>query len=271
MRDNDDKKYSDDKNIPDQNDELSDINGMTDNYEQDNIDSVEVDSSKKTIKHSMDISRRQQSKSSILFMLQSNSRFMLSTIPLGFIAILVFSILTQTVLLYASNYQNSTYKEQIVKLDDDYTNNMDKVNDKYTEERIRGILTINDIYIYTNSLWEYKFTANDKNILEDKITVDAIGSKLTIVFTEKRKVNPLPKSLINIGSVTRGDTEDSIDRHISISDSRATKKLTTNDDSNVLEYVVTGVKSGDKINIEVSDQLGAKINNPFSRIAVTIK
>lgn len=270
MRDNDDKKYSDD-NIPDQDNELSDINGMTDIEGQDNIDTIPEDSNKKAIKHSLDVSRRQQSKSSILFMLQSNSRFMLSTIPLAFIAILIFSILTQTVLLYASNYQNSTYKEQIIKLDDDYTNNMNKVNDKYTEERIRGILTINDIYIYTNSLWEYTFTANGRNILEDNITVDAVASKLTIVFTEKRKANPLPKSLINIGSVTRGDTEDSIDRHISISDSRATKKLTTNEDSNVLEYVVTGVKSGDKINIEVSDQLGAKINNPFSRITVTIK
>lgn len=186
---------------------------------------------------------------------------------LAFILILGLSVATQATRVSFTEERTEDYIQRTITIRDDLENNMDYVNDVYTEEKIRELLSMNDIYVYTNSLWDYTFEVNNFPVATDEITVEPDeNGKIIIRLIEEKQQNPLPESIVNIGSVTRGDAGDSLDRHISVSSGDLQREIITEEYRTVFEYVWEDFDSGESVVFEISDQLCAKINNPFNYI-----
>lgn len=98
----------------------------------------------------------------------------------------------------------------------DMDHNMKSVNDDYTEEKLRYMLSINDLYVFTNSLWEYSLTVNGTEITSDEIFVSPESGKIEIVLSETLNPVPIPVNIILYGSLTRGDKSDSPFNHINV-------------------------------------------------------
>lgn len=271
------------KHKPNSNDNIQEISKSIDEAELIDIAMSETpqneseDDTEKSDKKKGDSEKAEQSKESLSLLLKSNARLIFSTVPIAFIIALMFSLLTQTGLLHYSNSQLNGYQSQLVQLEDNYQNNMSLVNDKYTEEKIQKMLTANDIYIYTNSLWSYSLSANNEPFGDSmestipEISVPALSGKVTIILTETQEANPLPASIINIGRVTQGSDEDSLEKHILVEGYNESRIITTEGNTTNIEFNIENVESGDKIPIVISDQLAEKLNTPFTTITVTVE
>lgn len=194
--------------------------------------------------------------------------------PLIFTVLLIIAIIIQLTLLSNTTIRKNQHLKETDKINEDLAYRMEEVNDEYVTKKIKRILNQNDLYVYTNSLWKYNITANDIALDDMEINVKAKDSSVVILLTEKKLENPLPDEIINIGSVTRGDKQDKIQRHISVGtgekENTITPDATQNETENIYKFTVKNVKAGDKVIVEISDQLGAKLNTPFNRIIVNV-
>lgn len=219
----------------------------------------------------------ERSRAVILDELNRNLRRFMLLLPLVIIAMLVAAIIIQLTVLSAAGIQTRQYIDEADKLTADLNDRFDEVNDRYVAERVTALLGQNDLYVYTNSLWDYELTVNGVSVDDMEITVKASGGKVVVVLDEVRKDNPLPDAIVNVGSVTRGDAQDKMEMHIGVKSgaesgagSGVVPVVTQDGLKKTYTFEVGGVSKGDRVVITISDQLGAKIGIPFNEVEVLV-
>ncbi len=219
--------------------------------------------------------KRERDKAILLESIISRIKTVIKMLPLIFIGLLFAAIIIQLTVIASTNAEKTKYLQQTDTLERDMATRMDEVNDGYVLVRLSKILTQNDLYMYANSFWEYSLTVNGVPVDDEVVDVEAEGQAVEIVLTEKRTENPLPDSIIMVGSVTRGDKTDKIERHILVTSSGTNIMPVVSEKhegviTKTYTYGISGAASGDKILMTLSDQLVAKVNMPFTEIEINV-
>jgi len=225
-----------------------------------------------------ELQRMQQDRSRAVVMekLEGGFQIGLTVLPLIFIGVLIIAIIAQLALIGTARYQETQLLEEAKDLRYDLEHRIDEVNAEFVTDRVKKILKQSDLYLYTNSLWTYELSANGQVIKDSEITVKDDGGLVKIVLKEYSKDNPLPKDIIDIGMVTRGDKQDKIERHINVYSGQTTSstevlpKLIGEGHEKEYTFEVKDLKKGDSFILVISDQLGERIKMPFNEITVTI-
>lgn len=239
--------------------------------------SVETRQKSKSILSKEDSLRRSKSgkksfiKDRLMKVIRGNARLIIALIPITFVVLMIIAILSQTIVIYSTNAQKLDYEKRTSELKLDLTTRIDSVNALYTEERVKNILTQDDLYVFTNTFWTYELLVNDVAVKEDAVTLPASSGTVSITLRETRKASELPDTIIAIGSVTRGDKGDTLSSHIKLVGDTTQGTLKSEGFTTSYQFVKQNLKAGDKITIELSDQLGSKLNMPFAQITVTLK
>jgi len=239
-------------------------------YQRSKLQSLREDSDAPTIKHGRKSKRDSVSREILFQLLLITLRFVVFILPAIFILFLAIGIPAQKVLTGSATEQALLYQQREEQIYFDLENNMDDVNDIYTEERLRFLLTTNDIYVYTNSLWDYSLTVNGTKVDNDEISIASDNVDIKIILTESFTPKPLPDSILRYGSLARGDSNDSPLRHISVKNIAFETEV--NSSENITNYILSIKKDdlpeSEQFIIEISDQLSAKLNIPFEFITV---
>lgn len=217
-------------------------------------------------------SRGERTKTLLRERLLMRKKLLFTLVPLFFIAILVISVTVQIAILAGIESQKSKYIEEADSIHLNMQTRMDEVNDEYVTDKILKILSQNDLYVYTNSLWKYTLTVNGAPVDDMQIKADPDVSPMVIILTEKGEDNPLPAKVRNVGTVTRGDKQDDMTRHISVKagGSEISPNVSVEGLESVYEFTLDNISEGESVVITLSDQLGAKLGIPFNEIAVDI-
>jgi len=227
--------------------------------------------------HGKDSQRRSKTgkkelvKDRIMKAISGNARLIIAFVPITFIILLVIAILSQTIVIYTTNLQKSDFEKKTAEININLTTKIQEVNDKYTDERLKKLLTQDDLYVYTNAFWSYELTVNETLVKSDLVELPSSTSTVTITLREVKKPSNLPDSVISIGSVTRGDKGDTISSHIKLINDTTQGILLSKDGITTYQFVKQNLKSGNKIIIELSDQLGSKLKMPYTQINVELK
>ena len=81
----------------------------------------------------------------------------------------------------------------------------------------------------------------------------------------------LPKQIIEMGRVTRGDTTDNLSNHISLSDKNCTTNTISQGLTTTYTIEKTDAKTKDTFSVILSDQLSEKLKLSDNKIEVTVK
>ncbi len=210
-------------------------------------------------------------KDHLLTIITINKRLIIAIIPIFIVIIMVVAILSQSALILTTKVQKANFEQKLNETILDMTSRFSQVNAKFIDERVRKILSQNDLYVYTNSFWKYELVANGTVVKNDKISIKALNGKVIIELLETHKPSELPDSIISTGSVTRGDEGDNLLNHIKIFQNNTKGDVIKKTNTTIVQFNKTSLKSGDKIIVEISDQLGSKLNLPYSQITIDIK
>src|ERR1035437_3612322 len=92
--------------------------------------------------------------------IRSSTRMLIIfTMPL-FMAFICVIIVLQAFRYNDNVSQKNIYTQKIKALNNDLKNNMDKLNNKFTEDNLEKIFSINDLYTYANRFWVYELLIN---------------------------------------------------------------------------------------------------------------
>jgi hypothetical protein len=171
---------------------------------------------------------------------------------------------------YRTARLTDNYTARAAVVEDDLKNNLAAVNDKFAVERLQTFFEKGDIYVFSYDLWNYEMLVNDVPVAPSTtaLTINA-ADKISIRETLKQTV--LPAEFVSVGSLTRGDTNDSLRNHFSLSGKDY--KLTENKEGNITSFSVDDIalNSGDIFYIQFSVQLQQRLGFETDKITVTVK
>lgn len=207
-------------------------------------------------------------KARMLESIRSRSRLIMAALSGTFIVVLLVSIAMQLIHQQTATIQTNRYLSHAQELRDDLNLRLDTVNDEYVTARLTKILSQADLYVYTNTFWSYSLTINGIPVSGSSVIIKKSSVAASVVLTETRRESPLPDAIINIGSATRGDRDDSIANHIKVAGAAATMDQTKEGLTSSYTFTISSMKPGEPFTIELSDQLGAKLCMPYTAIQV---
>ena len=190
----------------------------------------------------------------------------------GLVIILVLSAFIVLVNYKSTSLSRQTKEtnEKVLSLENDLKNNMDEANETYMADRLKKAFTKNDLYLIACQLWDYKLYVNETLVSSDTLSIPAVDGKLTVYLKETQSTSVLPKQIINLGRVTRGDANDKLSNHISISGTND-ESTKTEGMSTIYTMLKSNLNKNDTFKIKISDQLAEKLNVNFNEIKVISK
>jgi len=197
-----------------------------------------------------------------------NIKVILMMLPIVLVLILLGITKVQDLTASRIEIEKAGYLLSIESLIDDMENNLPEVNERYITAKINKILTEKEILAYTSLYWNYSLEANNIPITEDSMTIEPVNSRIEIILTENKKFNPLPDSVMKIGSLSMGDDLDDLEKHIVFTDYEYEKIRIDQEDKTQIKYVFENVEKGQEINFIISFQLGSRIDNIFEYIKI---
>jgi archaellum component FlaF (FlaF/FlaG flagellin family) len=181
-------------------------------------------------------------------------------------AVLFVSIKTY----FVTSQQTEDYYARADKIQNDISNNLAVMNDKFAVDRLNLFFTKDEVYSFSYSLWKYELLINGTPV--EKTTANlTLNPGDTISLRESLVETLLPKDFVNIGNLTRGDANDSIKNHFSLY--TQTYQLVEKSEGFVTTYTAENLelKSGTTFNMLFSVQLQERLQFEKDVIVVTVK
>lgn len=222
------------------------------------------------IYNSKSVRKKDFLKERFLKKIEENTKLIIVLIPVFIITILLLGLVSQTIVISSVKNQMIKLESNIKEVRIDKTTRFTEVNDKYCAERIKKVLLENDLYVYSNSFWKYELFINGKSVKSDIVYVDKSEKFLKVELREIRKESSLPFSIINMGSVSRGDVGDSLESHIKIVNGEINSKVIRNELETTIIFEEKDISTKEKITFEISDQLASKLNILYTHIDIML-
>lgn len=187
---------------------------------------------------------------------------------ISFITFLSIAMFTQIGNFNNAIKETNDYSLKSSKLQNDLKNNIKTANKIYVAEKIQNIFSDTDIHLFTHNLWKYGLYVNDEIIKNTSSIKINVGDR--IIFKEIQKKSQFPEIIVYKGSFTGGDSKDSISNHLFVKGK--TYSIVTEKNKNEINNIVevNNLKSGDKFQIVISDQLASKMISKVKNIYVTV-
>lgn len=190
----------------------------------------------------------------------------------AFLMIVLFIVLASVLFVrigstYYKSKQTGDYQDRTASITKDLKYNLDAINDKFTTNRLKILFSPDDILIFSYNIWTYELYVNNTQI---KTTSEiTISPNDKIYIKEIQKETALPKSFVDAGRLTRGDANDSIINHFSLSTKGYKIVNTKNGLVNIYTIENANLQSGKTILLSLSDQLAKRLM--FNRDIIELK
>ena len=137
---------------------------------------------------------------------------------------------------------------------------MEKIFDKYYADKLRSFIDEKDLVLLARKQWNYMLTINGGPF--NGGSVNTTDKNIKLVLAEiKNDAKTLPQDILIKGTITGGDTNESLDDHFKVSFSKEYKKYEENDaNGNRICYEFKNVSQGSIITIILTPILKDRLN-----------
>lgn len=165
--------------------------------------------------------------------------------------------------------QTNDYIQKTIKTKNDLKKNLKKKNEEYIDERLRKIISIRELSLFSYNKWRYGLYVNNLLIKDTKSITISKDDELAI--RETQKDSSLPGTTLILGSITTGDKYDKFSNYISIK-GRDYAIIEETDGNTIVHGIELGqLKHGDTFIIILAPQLASRMNYKNEKIKVTVE
>jgi hypothetical protein len=161
--------------------------------------------------------------------------------------------------------------KEVKKQTDEISSNLEKLQDKYYEEKLKKLLNKEQLTSIAKEQWSYSLTVNDDSFKNGTVT----ASSRNVVIVLKENQNPeriLPINILNTGSLTSTDSKDKFYEHIKIDSSISyTKSIKVEKNSTNAIFSFKNIPNATIITLTVSEPLREKLKLEYNKLEIVVK
>lgn len=171
---------------------------------------------------------------------------------------------------YTTSKQTDDYIKRTEIIETGIKTDLDNLNDKFALEKLNTFFTKDEVYSFAYNLWKYELLLNGKPVASTEETL-TISPGDIISIKESVEETMLPRDFLAYGNLTRGDVNDSLKNHFSLSEKKYVLKEKKEKFSTTYTVEDVSFEKGEKFELVLSVYLQERLEFEKDVIPVTVK